>query len=77
MSASVYKSNPLGRKTAYSSCSSKQFGGRITADWQRINIWIQRSAGLCAWIVPRNVASGDLSDSVDFRISNLRISNTG
>jgi hypothetical protein len=30
MSASVYKSNPLGRKTAYSSCSSKQFGGRIT-----------------------------------------------
>lgn len=30
---------------------------------------------LCAWIVPEDVASGDLSDSVESRISNLRVFN--
>ena len=31
----------------------------------------------CARFVPEDLASGDLSDSADFRISKLRISNTG
>jgi hypothetical protein len=31
------------------------------------------SARLCAWIVPEDVASGDLSDSGDCRISKLRV----
>jgi hypothetical protein len=31
----------------------------------------------CAHFVPEDVASGDLSDSADFRIYKLRISNTG
>jgi hypothetical protein len=31
----------------------------------------------CAWIVPEDVGSGDLSDFVDSGISNLRVSNTG
>jgi hypothetical protein len=31
----------------------------------------------CAQFVPEVVGSGDLSDSVDSEISNLRVSNTG
>jgi hypothetical protein len=31
----------------------------------------------CARFVPEDLASGDLSDSADFRISKLRIPNTG
>jgi hypothetical protein len=32
----------------------------------------ENKLALCAQFVPRDVASGDLSDSVDIRISNLR-----
>jgi len=32
---------------------------------------------ICAHFVPEDVASGDLRDSADFRISKLRIPNTG
>jgi hypothetical protein len=37
----------------------------------------QRAKPLCARIVPEDVGCGDLSDSVDSGISNLRVSNTG
>jgi hypothetical protein len=35
-----------------------------------------RALAICAQFVPEDVASGDLSDSVDFGISNLRVINT-
>ena len=38
---------------------------------------IKRKLIDCAHFVPEDVASGDLSDSADFRISKLRIPNTG
>ena len=37
---------------------------------------IKRKLIDCAHFVPEDVASGDLSDSADFRISKLRIPNT-
>lgn len=37
--------------------------------------WNQEA--VCAWFVPKDVTSGDLSDFGDLRISNSRILNSG
>jgi hypothetical protein len=37
----------------------------------------KENSSMCAHFVPEDVAFGDLSDSADFRISKLRIPNTG
>ena len=43
-----------------------------------VSIWIRVfRRRLCVWIVPRNVASGDLSDSADSGITHLRVLNSG
>ena len=66
---------PLFRGPRKVAISQLQYGlvfGFWVSHWIRVFRW-----RLCVWIVPRNVASGDLSDSADSGITHLRVLNSG